>query len=461
MKKRTLINQIVRAALVMKASYPKRLLLALLTFLPFCASAYDFEVDSIYYNFTSDTDVEVTYEVQYESSYSGDVTIPEVVTYNGTTYAITGIGGYAFYDCSSLTSIDIPVGVTSIGRNAFAYCSSLAGIDIPDGVTSLERSVFYGCTSFSSIDIPDGVTSIGDYAFDYCTSLTDIAIPDGVTSIGKCAFSYCSSLAGIDIPDGVTSIEERTFSNCSSLTSIDLPDGVTSIGDFAFYYCTSLASIDIPDGVTSIEDYAFCNCTSLASIDLPDGVTSIGNNAFYACESLTEITIPSSVDSIGSNAFAQTKKINRTSYIGGLDLTDVYCLGKTPAVADSTAFGTPSSYSETYYSETYSNATLHVPSGCSAAYKAAACWSEFSTIVEDAETVGISELRADSMVGIDVLGTTVNIKGSGRACIYSADGSVFFDKTVCGTASISVPEGVYIVKVTDGKSATTKKIIVK
>ena len=68
------------------------------------ASAHDFEVDGIYYNITSSTDltVEVTYQgsssYEYEDEYSGAVTIPSIVTYNGITYSVTSIGKYAFYD---------------------------------------------------------------------------------------------------------------------------------------------------------------------------------------------------------------------------------------------------------------------------------------------------------------------------------------------------------------------------
>ena len=80
--------------------------------------AYDFEVDGIYYNKTSDSTVSVTYKEEksgvYYSDYSGDITIPSNVTYDGKSYNVTSIGIYAFRDCTGLTSITIPNSVTTI-----------------------------------------------------------------------------------------------------------------------------------------------------------------------------------------------------------------------------------------------------------------------------------------------------------------------------------------------------------
>ena len=91
--------------------------------------------------------------------------------------SVTSIGSYAFYECDSLTSIEIPNSVTSIGDDAFGDCDSLTSIEIPNSVTSIGSYAFEDCTSLTSITIPDSVTSIGDDAFAYCSSLTDIYVP--------------------------------------------------------------------------------------------------------------------------------------------------------------------------------------------------------------------------------------------------------------------------------------------
>ncbi|MBD5280418.1 MAG: leucine-rich repeat protein [Bacteroides sp.] len=283
--------------------YLKKLVMSIAMLLTLTSAyAYDFEVDGIYYEVTSFTDLTCKV-VSGDNKYEGDVTIPSEVSFNSRTLRVTEIGDKAFYECSSLTSVVIPDSVTEIGDYAFSRCGSLTSVVIPDSVTVIGNSAFRNCSSLTSVVIGNSVTVIGDSAFRNCSSLTSVVIPDSVTEIWGYAFDGCSSLTSVVIPDSVTVIGSSAFYGCSSLTSLVIPDSVTKIWDSAFSGCSSLTSVIISDSVTVIEEYAFSRCSSLTSVVIPDSVTKIKSYAFKDCSSLTSVVIGNSVNEIESYAF--------------------------------------------------------------------------------------------------------------------------------------------------------------
>lgn len=58
-------------------------------------------------------------------TYSGNIVIPESVTYEKTAYSVTSIGWFAFQHCERLKKVTIPSSVTSIGSSVFEGCRSL------------------------------------------------------------------------------------------------------------------------------------------------------------------------------------------------------------------------------------------------------------------------------------------------------------------------------------------------
>lgn len=133
---------------------------------------------------------------------TGVLEIPSSVEFNGITYPVTGIGSYAFYYCTRLTSVTIPNSVTSIGEGAFYGCTGLTRMTIPNSVTSIGNYAFYDCSNLTRINIPNSVTSIGNSAFYDCRKLISVMVPNSVTSIGNQAFygvrvvRYCGSATG-------------------------------------------------------------------------------------------------------------------------------------------------------------------------------------------------------------------------------------------------------------------------
>ena len=232
--------------------------------------AYDFQAGDLYYNITSSIEpytVEVTRCSSYDN-YSGltTATIPNAVTYNGTTYSVINIGGGAFSNCSSLTSVIIPHTVTKIGAEAFSNCFALSTVVIPSSVIQIESHAFENCYSIISLSLPNSVERIDNFAFYNCTALKSLSIPEKLIHLGDWALGGCSSITNIILPESLTFIAWGVFEGCANLQSILIPKEITVIGFAAFNGCRSLQSITIPEKVIQVGEWAFHQCQSLDTV---------------------------------------------------------------------------------------------------------------------------------------------------------------------------------------------------
>ena len=477
----------------MKHSILRKLMLIAVLLTSSHAFAHDFEVDGIYYNITSASDltVEVTFKGNSSTSYieySGYKKIPEKLVYNGDTYSVTRIGENAFGHCSSLTSVTIPNSVTRIGENAFEGCSKLTKITIPNSVISIGMNMSKDCSKLTSIIvengntiydsrdncnaiiqtatntlitgckttiIPNSVTKIGDGAFSGCSGLTSITIPNSVTKICGLAFSGCSGLTSIIIPNSVKEIGLSAYKGCSKLTSVTIPNSVTKISENVFYDCSNLTSIVVESRNTKYDSRDNCNAiietttntliTGCKTTIIPNSVTNIGQGAFRNCSSLTSITIPNSVKIIEQTAFYSCTGLtsvtipNSVTSIGTYafyncsGLTEIICENSIPATVESSTFDNIT-------------ATLYVPVGSKSAYANATGWSDFTNIIEDDVKTGVESTLVDN-VNVSVENGNIIIGGADNANVdvYSVNGQCVYSGTAT-TIPISA-KGLYIVKV--------------
>lgn len=230
-----------------------------------------------------------------------------------------------FEGCTELQEIVIPRRTTTIS-DAFRNCSNLKKVLFEQGsyLKTIDEFAFYYCTSLTTIEIPSNVTTIQNYAFKGCTSLENIEIPSNVTRIYGSAFYGCNSLINVNFQDNSKLLEIGTgvFCDCSSLSSIVLPNSIINIGVDAFKNCYNLTSIVLPESISSIQGATFYNCRQLISIVIPYKVTYIEVGAFNSCESLTQITLPKSLTSIGNNAFDHCNNLTKIYYYGTQPYSD-------------------------------------------------------------------------------------------------------------------------------------------
>lgn len=376
----------------------KTLFVLLFMIVPLLANAVVVEIDGIYYNLISKSNIaEVTNNPQ---KYSGDVVIPNEVSFEGKQYTVTSISEKAFYQSNGLKSITIPKSITQIGKEAFSYCDNMEAVYIsdlqcwcelsfmdirsnplyfahhlfigtteiynlviPNGISLLRKYVFAGGSSFTSLEIPNNVNYIEDGAFLYCSSITSVTIPESITSV--CGFSGMEGLVTVHLPDSVISIDPGAFSGCYNLSTINLPNSITSIGNSAFSGCTSLSSINIPENVNTIESFLFYYCTSLESITIPNTIKEIGFRAFDECNSLKTVVLGNRIKKINGLAFSNCK-----------ELKDVYCYPEA----------VPNTNDGAFYNSYIEYATLHIPYGTSELYVQSSPWNQFGTIEEMAQT---------------------------------------------------------------------------
>ena len=377
-----------------------------------------------------------------EAFYSSKITsikIPETVQ---------KIDPYAFM-FSELSTINWPESVTIIDTCMFYCCAKLKSISIPQSVTKIHPEAFMGCSILSNVEIVgNGLKCIGEAAFAVCKQLPAIKIPESVIEIGSGGFGSCDNLTSVTIgvrqplsieascftnaaksvlyvPKGCKQfyastdywkdfariVEPKLSSGDSFMASIIVDDEsadatfivadsdnnyvcvgngepssiddwtegniviphtvvgsdgieyqVKGLSDMAFFGCYAINSITMPEGITNIGNTAFYQCTELTSVSLPESLQSIGEEAFLFCENLPEVIIPQNVTSIGLSAF-----------YGCDNLTEVTVAWTEPIAIDEECFSNAA------------NATLYVPFGTKAAYKAATGWKEFGKIVDGSE----------------------------------------------------------------------------
>lgn len=328
------------------------LVLSLISCLTCSLHAQSFIVNGIKYNVTSTIDM--TVEVVNDDSYGGDMTIPESVTNEGVSYAVTSIGERAFSSCDNLTSIILPNSLTTIGENAFYGCSNLTSISIPNSVNFIGDETFWACKKLSTVTLPSSLQSIEYGLFARCESLTSIIIPNSVKSVSKYSFLDCESLKFVSVGksvqevntqafdgcpvedvefhcdeikvgmfgdyhsaihknyktikhvticDGVQKINDWAFRDWGNLETVQMSNTVKTIGRGAFWECKKLVSCNLSNSLTSMGEEAFCYCKSLQSISIPYGIKEIPYRAFEGCESMITILIPNSVTTIEGYAF--------------------------------------------------------------------------------------------------------------------------------------------------------------
>ena len=332
---------------------------------------------------------------------------------------VTTIKEYCFYQCTNMTSIEIPCSITTLKKSVFSQCTKLESIIIPNDVSSIGDCLFYNCSKLTTVNLPTSITSIPYQMFWGCKSLNQIVIPSNVTNIGNEAFMGCTSLTSItfdntiaawkritkgtnwnsNVPTQVihctdgdyipeTPYSEIVYTASSKLTEttstgrtaglhingfnvpvnshtwsnnngkITFNDYLTTISDYGFWSCT-MNSITLPDTLTDLGAYTFSRCEKLTSINIPEGVTQLKRTLFYNCTSLQSIVLHKNITSIANECFTNCSAL-RTITIEATTPPQLEVSSAIPSTITS----------------------IYVPSISVNTYKTASNWSTFSSKIK-------------------------------------------------------------------------------
>ncbi len=273
---------------------------------------------------------------------SGELFIPETVTYNDAEYKVIVISDRAFQDCKELYAVSMPEGLVSIGVDAFAGCELLENFQFPSTLKRINDRAFSECKSLTEIILPEGLNALGDGVFSSCQKLEKAVLVADLTDLGNYLFSGCSALEKVYFPLQLKSIGDYAFAGSNALDEISLPSTLESIGQSAFeageygnYHVKKSWSLVIPNSVKKIGNKAFHDrgITSLTIgsglevipycafrwndikiLNLSEGLKEIGERAFEQCSNdntnrngITSITLPSTLTKIADKAFRGTR----------------------------------------------------------------------------------------------------------------------------------------------------------
>lgn len=312
------------------------------------ASAYDFEVDGIYYNISSEANKEVSVTYKTSNSYSGIVNIPTSVSYNGKTYTVKSIGSYAFEDCVDLTSVTIPNSVTTIGYKAFFECKNLVRLIIGIGVTKIGEKAFsyennkeyYTYTIRKVIWLgntrPNGYKEVeanvnyvsnnefglsNQIVYPFLSSRFEVGnviyVPvspsERTCDVIDCNYTPSSTEIVIDsivnnrnIKLKVLSVNAYSFYKNPKITSLKICNS-GPVYSYAFFSCDALETV-VASNNGNIEHHAFYECKNLKSVDLSNK-GYVGYYAFYNCSSLETTTLNIN-GVIGESCFGNCAKLS-------------------------------------------------------------------------------------------------------------------------------------------------------
>ncbi|MDE7426651.1 MAG: leucine-rich repeat domain-containing protein [Muribaculaceae bacterium] len=406
------------------------------------AFASDFQYQGLNYTIVSESRKICRLDKAPEGEkYSGDITVPETVENEGSTYTVESIEQEAFR-FSAITSLIINAKISVLPKRICYSCNKLETIELPDGLEEIDEGAFYNCHSLVTVNLPQSLKILRRELFYACRSLKEIIIPDGAEIVDAYGVCYgCESLMSFHFPENYTSKVlnyNDMFNGCASLTEVTGCENIRINAIRTFSGCKSLNKIVIPHLSSNIENECYSGCIGLENIDFTSFIKDIEAQAFEWCSNLKSLTFGENFKGIGNKAFNQC-----------FDIQTITCKNPEPVAISESAFT----------NTVYNNAVLIVPWRCADKYRNCAGWNLFKNIVEtadvvEARTISFAENQLEMVEGksLKIEATILPADASHFRIEWSASSEITIEeeeinKNIASCKVTPTKEGTYVLTV--------------
>ena len=278
------------------------------------------------------------------------LTIPAEVTIGGKDYKVREIASNAFYNVTSITSVNIKYGCKEIGSYAFNNCTSMTFIRMPSSINSIKSYALYGCSALRTIYIakPTPPTTSTNALPSTRVNISLYVPKTDANSVNnyknssntewKNMKSYAKSSSAYDVfcNDGayLCVTKEPTFSTNGEMSLVGFSNSAsrvanssykpssgstyrfygyafdfTTIADSACYNNTNIKGLDLSGCslMTRIGEGAFSGCTNLTSVTFGPGIKRIEQLAFNNAPIANDLIMPYGFQYLGYRAFHNVK----------------------------------------------------------------------------------------------------------------------------------------------------------
>lgn len=219
----------------------KKQILSLMLVLATTVMAQQVNVDGVYYTLNNETHTAV---VSHKDGYlyRGDVTIPAMITYEGSKYMVTAIGAGAFNGSKGLHNVTLPGTLTTVEGPAFVGCDSLKQPVLNPSIFVKMPRLYAG-----KYVIPYRTATIAPGAFEDCKMLMTIVMYDGITEIGERAFYGCKILKQLELPKTLVKVGKEALDG-RYLEKVSFAGDQFELAPNAFGVDWMSATIRVPEG---------------------------------------------------------------------------------------------------------------------------------------------------------------------------------------------------------------------